>query len=104
MFHVDQRFVGIREVARHCRVSFSVSLLSGILFLVTDQSHKCSVIIATGIMALVDDTIRRRWPDKGRMNHSKNQIWKSSLMQNIHLGPFDPKQLIQDFISRHKST
>lgn len=54
-----------------------------------------SVVVATGLVALVDDSIRRRW-------HSKRHVFlslpKNPFMRNVDAVP--PKKLIDEMYHR----
>ena len=62
-----------------------------------------SVIVASGLIALVDDCIKRRWHDKSRIQMTVPMLTKSPLRLNMdYVGP---KRLMDEvFNRREKST
>ncbi|KAE8552947.1 hypothetical protein TMatcc_007654 [Talaromyces marneffei ATCC 18224] len=61
------------------------------------------VIVATGIMVLVDDSIRRRWHNKRQVRLNMGHRRASSFLQNIHLDSLGPKRLIDEIFHRRGS-
>ncbi len=61
-----------------------------------------SVVMASGLIALVDDCIKRRWHQKNLMQMTVPMLTKSPLRLNMdYVGP---KRLIEEVFNRRENT
>lgn len=70
-----------------------------------DKSHinSSSVIVATGLMALVDDCIKSRWHQKGSRTQTRfPMLAKSPLKMNMEF--VGPKRLVDEVFNRRGTT
>ena len=66
--------------------------------LVHSLTHQSSVIVATGLMALVDDSIKSKFHQKGGVRMSVPSLMKTPLKMNMEY--VGPKQLIDEIFHR----
>ena len=65
----------------------------------TTTDDRCSVVVATGLMALVDDCIKRRFSSKQNAQLHIPLIRSASLKLNMEY--VGPKRLIDEMFSRN---
>lgn len=67
-----------------------------------DTNHPPSVIVATGMIALVDDSIKSKFHQKDSVHMSVPAMMKSPLKMNMEY--VGPKQLIDEIFHRRGTT
>lgn len=66
------------------------------------HTNRLSAIVATGLIALVDDCIKRRWHSKNSVQMTLPMLVKSPLKMNMEY--VGPKRLIDEVFNRRGST